>query len=69
MHKASPYTQHPENANVYEHFCRNVCTSIVINSRDAKTRKQSGMVAPVSFFFLRAFFFFLQKERRKMRNL
>ena len=27
-----------------------------------------GVVAPVSFFFLRAFFFFLQKEGRKMRK-
>jgi len=26
------------------------------------------VVAPVSFFFLLAFFFFLQKEGRKMRN-
>jgi len=26
------------------------------------------MVAPVSFFFLRAFFFFLQKEGRKTRK-
>jgi len=41
---------------------------IVTNYRDAKTRNSSGVVAPVSFFFLLAFFFFLQKEGRKMRN-
>ena len=60
----SNYTAHPENANVYEHFCRNDRNNIFL-----VPMKASLSVLPRSFFFFlspTSFFFFCERKGKKL---
>jgi len=56
--------KYPENASVYEHFCRNVCTSIVCTYESVPFRSTTVFLSSFWSVFLLSF----SKEGRKMRK-